>query len=115
MVHQVVARHAIKPGLKAALRRIVAAKRLEDLDEDFLRQIFRVAALSAEPVAQVIDFSSVRPQQLLPGGAVARKAAFYQLRVAFHSRSLLCTCEHRVGDNDSRSPYGLYRGNRAAF
>jgi hypothetical protein len=57
----------------------LARKRLEDLEEDVLRQVFRLIVLADELVGDVEDLPPVQPDDLLPGVLIARQTPFDQL------------------------------------
>ena len=68
-----VAADADDPGLEigAAIERV---QRLEDLQEDVLRQIFRFVVLADELIGDVEDLAPVLAHDLFPGDLIARQA-----------------------------------------
>ena len=72
MVDAEVPADADQPGLEvgAAVERV---QRLEDLEEDVLRQVLGLVVPPDELVGEVEDLAPVLPDDLLPGGLVARQ------------------------------------------
>jgi hypothetical protein len=72
MVDAQVAADADDPGLevRAPIERL---QRLEDLEEDVLREIFRLVVLADELIRDVEDLAPVLAHDLFPGGLIARQ------------------------------------------
>src|SRR5215470_2876705 len=81
MVDQQISRHAGHPGGKAAVRRAIAAKGTVDPQEDFLRKILGLRAVTGKPVADVVDTTRMPAHKFLPGRPVALEALLDQLGI----------------------------------